>query len=187
MIVATRMAVLLPVAAVLAACSLGSTGSQSASPTDTSTPAFHVSAPPPDAGTAEGVAVLALTQIFSWRPATEQSGDSLLRAARWLGPPLNTVAAAPATGVPTPKPSLQWSDWAAKGAIINAFAFASGEQAPAPPATSAVNGELRRELVKIGIEQTVVYPDGHREQLPPTTVIATMGLTANGWLLDEYR
>jgi hypothetical protein len=184
---AARWAALLAVATALAACGSGSSGSQSVSPSAAPASTFHVSAPPPDPTTAEGIAVLALTQIYSWRPATEQPGVALLRAARWLGPRLRAVLDNPPAGVPTPKPSLQWSDWAASGAIINAFAFASGEQAPAPVDTSTGAGEVRRELVKIGIEQTVVYPDGRREQLPPTTVIATMGRTAAGWLLDDYR
>jgi hypothetical protein len=179
-----------------AGCGSNSTVPQAVPVPPGPTSSFRVPAPAPDAGTAAGVAVLALTQIFSWRPAAEQPGASPQRARRWLGPHLLAVLDQPPTGVEIPKPSLQWSDWAAKGAIINAFAFASGEQAPAPAATgagvptragSSTSGAVRRELVKIGIEQTAVYPDGHREQLPPMTVIATVVLTSDGWLLDDYR
>lgn len=167
-----------------------------------------INPPPPDPTTADGVAVIALTEIYRWHPTAELPGVSLLRARRWLGPHLRAVLEKPAIGVETPKPTLQWSDWAAKKAIIEAFAFASGEQAPveepsasavAPSTGAAVSpgatagpetdaGQvLRRTLCKIGIEQTVVYPDGRREELPPTTVIATVVLTPGGWLLDDFH
>jgi hypothetical protein len=136
--------------------------------------------------------VLALEQIYTWHPASEQPGVSLLRARQWLGPTLLTVLDQPATGVVTPTTSLQWSDWARQGAIIEAFAFPAGEQQEVPVATTATpqpgqTPVLRRELHKIGIEQTAVYPDGRHETLEPVTVIATMVLTPGGWLLDDYR
>lgn len=187
---ASGVALLASMLLVVAGCGSNKTGEVAAPPTS-STPT-GISAPAPDPSTASGAAVLALTQIYSWRPAAELPGVSLLRARRWLGPKLRAVLDNPATGVPTPKPSLQWTAWASARAIIEAFAFASGEQAPevAPTGTSEPPGTttvLRRELSKIGIEQTVVYPDGRREKLPPTTVIATVVLTPDGWLLDDYR
>jgi hypothetical protein len=182
---------------LLAGCAADTTPGRPA-PTTAPPSTYHVTAPPPDPSTADGVAVLALTQIYTWNPAVEPPGVSLLRARQWLGPKLRAVLDHPATGVEIPKPSAQWSDWAARKAIIEAFAFASGEQAPdtgsgssgaAAPASPVEQSTpvLRRMLCKIGIEQTVVYPDGHRDRLPPTTVIATVVLTPDGWLLDDYR
>jgi len=199
---------LLGVVLALSGCGDGDGSSEGgrAVPGSAAPTTYRVSAPPADPRTAEGVAVLALTQIFTWRPAAEASGASMQRARQWLGPRLRQVLDQPATNVPMPKQEPQWTDWAAKGAIIKAFAFASGEQAPAPDPGTAVSTTdtasptdasgpsrtgssspvSRRELVKVGIEQTVVYPDGRSEQLPPTTVIATVVRTSDGWLLDDY-
>ncbi|WP_245722054.1 hypothetical protein [Nocardia crassostreae] len=148
----------------------------------TSTTRLLESAPASDPSTAEGVAVAALTQIYTWNPATEAQGAALERARKWLGPNLIRTLDTPPTGVETPKPSLQWADWGKAGARVEAFAFASGQKAPDGP-------DPNRQQYKIGIEQTVVYPDGRREPLPPATVVATVvRSTADGtWLLDEFR
>ncbi|MBH0774948.1 hypothetical protein IT779_01445 [Nocardia sp. NEAU-351] len=135
-------------------------------------------APAPDPVTPDGVAVAALTEIYSWRPAEESQDASLARARKWLGPSLIRVVDTAAADAP--KPTLQWSDWAAAKATVRAFTFASGERPPS-------GGDPNLEQYKIGIEQTVVYPNGRSEQLPPTTVIATVVRTADGWRLDAFR
>lgn len=138
-------------------------------------------APAPDPASAEGVAVAALREIYTWNPPTETQSSSLARARKWLGPTLIRTLDTPPTGAETPKPTLQWSNWSKAGAHIEAFAFASGEKAPA-------GADPNRQQYKIGIEQTVVYPDGRRETLPPATVVATVvRTTTGGWLLDEFR
>lgn len=187
---ATIVFLLVPL--LLAGCAGGGGGGTTGGASRTTPPgSYTVPAPAPDPTTADGVAVLALTQIYSWRPADERPGGSLLRARRWLGPHLRAVLDSPAIGVETVNPSLQWSDWASKRAIIEAVAFASGEQAPAATTTGAASATAeprpQRVSTKIGIEQTVVYPDGRREKLPPTTVIAGIVRTPDGWLLDDYR
>jgi hypothetical protein len=136
--------------------------------------------PAPDPSTPDGVAVAALQEIFTWYPATEAQDSSLSRARKWLGPSLIRMLDSPPSGAETPKPLLQWSEWGKAGAKIDAFAFASGETAP--PAA-----DPDHQQYKIGIEQTVVYPDGRREQLSPMTVIATVVRTADGWRLDGFR
>ncbi|GAB4585222.1 hypothetical protein [Nocardia sp. IFM 10818] len=176
---------LVSVALLVTAC--GSDSGDSGSGTGpggaaTSTTRLLESAPAPDPTSAEGVAVAALREIYTWNPATETPGAALARARKWLGPTLIRTLDTPPTGVETPKPSLQWADWGKAGAHVEAFAFASGEKAP--------NGtDPNRQQYKIGIEQTVVYPDGRREPLPPATVVATVvRSTAGGtWLLDEFR
>lgn len=134
--------------------------------------------PAPDPVTPEGVAVAALREIYTWNPVSEDQGASLVRARKWLGPSLMRVVEA--TSSETPKPALRWAEWADAGARIDAFTFASGEKAPA-------DADPNVQQFKIGIEQTVVYPDGREEPLPPATVIATVVRTPDGWRLDGYR
>ncbi|MET8870571.1 hypothetical protein [Nocardia sp. NPDC004604] len=146
----------------------------------TSTTRLLEEVPAPDPVTPDGVAVAALKEIYSWQPATEAQGASLSRARKWLGPSLIRMLDGTPTAVETPKATLQWADWAKAQAHIDAFTFASGER---PPASTDPNVEQ----FKIGIEQTVVYPNGRKESLPPTTVIATVVRTPAGWRLDAYR
>ncbi|WP_433684292.1 hypothetical protein [Nocardia sp. CA-119907] len=146
----------------------------------TSTTRLLEEVPAPDPVTPDGVAVAALKEIYSWQPATEAQGASLSRARKWLGPSLIRILDSTPTAVETPKATLQWADWAKAQAHIDAFTFASGER---PPASTDPNVEQ----FKIGIEQTVVYPNGRKESLPPTTVIATVVRTPAGWRLDAYR
>ncbi|HLS79526.1 MAG TPA: hypothetical protein VK083_22320 [Nocardia sp.] len=161
-----------------AACGSGGESSESGSagaiPTTTR---LLEQAPAPDPVTAEGVAVTALREIFTWRPADEEHGESMRRARKYLGPSLiRTLDSAPAE---EPSPSLRWAEWAKAGARVEAFTFASGERPPG-------QGEGAVQQFKIGIEQTVVYPDGRTEALPATTVIATVVETGEGWRLDAF-
>ncbi|MFE3443270.1 hypothetical protein ACFXNW_09570 [Nocardia sp. NPDC059180] len=136
--------------------------------------------PAPDPVTPEGVAVAALREIYTWKPVSEDQGASLVRARKWLGPSLTRVVDGSTDVRETPKPTLRWAEWASAGAQVEAFTFASGEKAP-------VGADPNVQQFKIGIEQTVVYPDGREEQLPPATVIATVVRTPDGWRLDGYR
>ncbi|MFC6012462.1 hypothetical protein [Nocardia lasii] len=133
-----------------------------------------------DPATPEGVAVVALREIYTWNPTTEQPGSSVQRAREWLGPTMIRMLDSSVGTTDTPKPSLRWADWARAKAQVRAFAFASGE--PAPPSADPAVAQY-----KIGIEQTVVYPDGRTEELPPSTVIATVVRTPLGWRLDAFR
>ncbi|WP_319943380.1 hypothetical protein [Nocardia aurantia] len=160
-----------------AACGSGESGSPAEPPASTTRQLAAV--PAPDPSTPDGVAVAALQQVYTWNPATEAPGASLARARKWLGPSLIRTLDTPPTGVDTPKPSLQWADWGREGAHVEAFTFASGEKAPV--------GDPDHQQYKIGIEQTVVHPDGRREPLPPATVIATVVRTTDGWRLDGFR
>lgn len=166
------------VAMLAAACGSGSGPDSVALPT--TTVRQLEAAPPPDPTQPDGVAVAALTQIYTWYPATESQGASLSRARQYLGPTLLRALDSPPSVAETPKPSLQWADWANAKAKIQAFAFASGEKAPD-------TGDPDKQQYKIGIEQTVVYPDGRRESLPSTTVIATVVRTGGVWQLDGFR
>ncbi|MFE3544512.1 hypothetical protein ACFXK0_16255 [Nocardia sp. NPDC059177] len=133
-----------------------------------------------DPTTADGVAVVALREIYTWNPVSEQPGSSLQRARKWLGPSMIRMLDSSAGATDTPKPSLQWADWAKAKARVEAFTFASGEQAPASADPAVAQ-------YKIGVEQTVVYPDGRTVALPPSTVIATVVRTPQGWRLDAFR
>ncbi|WP_330256594.1 hypothetical protein OG874_19740 [Nocardia sp. NBC_00565] len=157
----------------------GETGSGAPHP-PTSTTRLLEGVPAPDPVTPDGVAVAALKEIYSWQPATEAQGASLSRARKWLGPSLIRMLDSTPTAVETPKATLQWADWAKAQAHIEAFAFASGERPP-------TNADPNVQQFKIGIEQTVVYPNGRKESLPPATVIATVVRTPEGWRLDAFR
>ncbi|MEU6185271.1 hypothetical protein [Nocardia sp. NPDC047038] len=146
----------------------------------TSTPRLLEGVPAPDPVTPDGVAVAALREIYSWQPATETQGESLGRARKFLGPSLIRMLDATPTAVQTPKSTLQWADWAREGAHVEAFTFASGEKA-------AALSDPNVQQFKIGIEQTVVHPNGRKEPLPPATVIATVVRTPDGWRLDAFR
>ncbi|WP_245717343.1 hypothetical protein [Nocardia jejuensis] len=171
------------VAMLLAACggnsSQGHDSGSGGGHQPTPTTRLLENAPAPDPTTPDGVAVTALREIYTWYPATESQSAALARARKWLGPSLIRTLDTPPTSVETPKPSLQWSDWGKAGARVEAFAFASGEKAPGSDQT--------RQQYKIGIEQTVVYPDGRRQTLPSGTVVATVVRSNGAWLLDEFR
>ncbi|NNH71546.1 hypothetical protein HLB23_17015 [Nocardia uniformis] len=146
----------------------------------TSTTRLLERVPAPDPASPEGVAVEALHEIFTWYPATEQEGAALGRARKWLGPSLiRTLDSTTPTAVETPKATVRWADWGKAGATVEAFTFASGAAAP--------GADPNRQQYKIGIEQTVVYPDGRREPLAPSTVVATVVRTTDGWRLDEFH
>ncbi len=167
------------IAVSTAACGGGSSSSDSVqAPTSTVRPLE--AAPAPDPSTPDGVAVAALKEIYTWYPARESQGSSLQRAQKWLGPSLIRALDTPPSPNETPGTSLQWAQWAQAGATVRAFAFASDETAPP-------SADPDHQQYKIGIEQTVVYPDGHNESLPPTTVIATVVRTPSGWRLDGFR
>jgi hypothetical protein len=170
------------VAMLGAACSSGDNGGtgSGAPHSPTSTTRLLEDVPAPDPVTPDGVAVAALKEIYTWQPATENQGASLTRARKWLGPSMTRMLDSSPTGLETPKPTLQWADWARAKAHVDAFTFASGDKPPAGP-------DPNIEQFKIGIEQTVVYPNGRKEQLPPATVIATVVHTPDGWRLDAYR
>lgn len=168
------------VAMLVASCGSDSdTPESGAGQPPTSTTRLLVSAPAPDPASPEGVAVEALHQIFTWYPATEQEGAALQRARKWLGPTLIRTLDSTPTALETPKATVRWADWGKAGATVEAFTFVSGEAAPGV--------DPDRQQYKIGIEQTVVYPDGRREPLAPSTVVATVVRTTSGWRLDEFR
>ncbi|WP_431972145.1 hypothetical protein [Nocardia sp. bgisy134] len=170
------------VAMTIAACGRDDTGeSGSGAPQPaTSTTRLLEQVPAPDPVTPDGVAVTALREIYTWRPAGEGPGDSLVRARKWLGPSLIRMLEGSPSITETPKPSLQWADWAKANATVEAFTFASGDRPPPGPDPDVAQ-------FKIGIEQTVVYPNGRKEPLPPATVIATVVRTPDGWRLDAFR
>ncbi|MFI5775936.1 hypothetical protein [Nocardia sp. NPDC051570] len=168
------------IAMLTVGCGGSGSGTDSSVSPPTSTVRPLEAVPAPDPTTSDGVAVAALREIYTWYPVTETQGSSLGRARKWLGPSLVRTLDTPPSGVDTPKPTLQWADWGKAGAKIEAFTFASGEKAPP-------GGDPDHQQYKIGIEQTVVYPDGRRRPLPPTTVIATVARTPDGWRLDGFR
>ncbi|NMN99308.1 hypothetical protein [Antrihabitans stalactiti] len=138
-----------------------------------------------DPGDGEAVAAEAMRRIFTWRPALDTNPESALPRARdLLGPTLLAVldraAAAQATLVP-PRRGLQWGQWTQERAWVDAQAWVSRErEAPTDPDLDHLNR-------KVGIAQTVTWPNGRSEILPSTTVLAQLIHTAAGWRLDSYE
>ncbi|WP_459547013.1 hypothetical protein [Nocardia sp. X0981] len=165
---------------VLAGCGGGAGDPGTATGPVTTTVRRLEAVPAPDPVTPDGVAVAAIREIYRWEPAVEVPGASLERARKWLGPSLLRVVDASTDTAGGPGVSLRWGEWAAAGARVEAFTFASGDRPPAGPDPAV-------QQFKIGIEQTVVYPDGREESLAPSTVIATVVRTPEGWRLDGYR
>lgn len=165
---------------MLSGCGGGAGDSEAPAGPATTTVRRLEAVPAPDPVTPDGVAVAAMREIYRWEPATEVPGASLERARKWLGPSLLRVLDTPTDTAGAPGVSLRWGEWAAAGARIEAFTFASGDRPPAGPDPAV-------QQFKIGIEQTVVYPDGREEPLAPSTVIATVVRTPEGWRLDGYR
>jgi len=175
-----KLVVVLVVSMAVFAAACGSSGESSDSGavgTIPTTTRLLEQAQAPDPVTAEGVAVTALREIYTWQPADEAHGEALRRAREWLGPSL--IRMLDSSPGESPNPSLRWAEWARARARVEAFTFASGERPP-----GEAGGEVQQ--FKIGIEQTVVYPDGRTEALPATTVIATVVNTAEGWRLDAF-
>ncbi|WP_327099981.1 hypothetical protein OIE68_15075 [Nocardia vinacea] len=175
-----KLVVMLVVSVVISVAGCGRESGSGAPQPPTSTTRLLEGVPAPDPVTPDGVAVAALKEIYSWQPVTEAQGASLSRARKWLGPSLIRMLDSTPTAIETPKATLQWADWAKAQAHIEAFTFASGER---PPASADPNVQQ----FKIGIEQTVVYPNGRKESLPPATVIATVVRISDGWRLDAFR
>ncbi|WP_228001584.1 hypothetical protein [Nocardia australiensis] len=173
---------MLGVSMLSAACSSGDGADSDSGAAHPVTPTTRLleEVPAPDPVTPDGVAVAALKEIYTWQPVTESPGASLTRARKWLGPSMIRMLDTSPSGLETPKPSLQWADWAKANAHVEAFTFASGDRPPA-------GADPNIQQFKIGVEQTVVYPNGRKEPLPPATVIATVVNTSDGWRLDAFR
>lgn len=178
--VSAKLVVMLVVSVAVVGAACGRGDDEATAGSATSTTRLLEVAPAPDPVTADGVAVVALREIYTWKPTVEAPGASLSRARKWLGPSLIRLLDSAPTGLAAPPAPLQWSDWAKAKATVDAFTFAAGERPPAGPDPAV-------QQFQIGVEQTVVYPGGRKERLSPTMVIATVVRTADGWRLDAYR
>ncbi|WP_459963945.1 hypothetical protein [Nocardia sp. IFM 10818] len=141
-----------------------------------STAPTPITAPGPKAGdSAEAVAAAAMKELYTLRPATESPGDSLTRIRGWL----SLAMLARIGSLTAPAASLEWAGWAGSGAQVDAKAFVSAERPP-----SEEPGLASR---KVGVSQTVSWPDGHSESRAPFTVVVDLIDTPAGWRVDDYR
>jgi hypothetical protein len=163
------------------------------------------------------VAVAALREIFSWRPAAEKPGESMRRARQWLGPALLRVVdgtAAVATTASASTSPVQLSP----AATSEPPTGTSG--APPPPVPTAgpvlatpvpdlrwsewatagatvdafvfASGEVPVDTSPDRVQRKMgieqtVIYPGRSETLPSTSVIATLVKTADGWRLDDFQ
>lgn len=171
---------LVAVAVVTAGC--GGHGSHATSP-PTSTPhaandpAPITAAGPATGASAEAVAAGAMAELYTWRPALEDSGNSLSRVRPWLSPAmLAKIGSLSGAGRSN---SVRGSVWADASAQVDAQTFVSAER---PPSEAA--GHASR---KVAITQTVRWPDGHSAPQEPFTVLVDLIETSAGWRVDDYR
>ncbi|WP_280184397.1 hypothetical protein [Nocardia gipuzkoensis] len=169
------------VAALCAAAVAGCARDQSTPPPPvTSTPAT-VAIPLTDSGpvagqSPEAVAAGAMRELYTLVPGRESQGDSLRRITAWLSPAMRTrTEHLPAP----PAASLQWASWVEGGARVEAATFVSAERPPREQPGTAAR--------KVAVSQTVRWPDGRGEPLPPFSVAVTVVETGNGWRVDDYR
>ena len=126
--------------------------------------------------TPEDVAAAAMRELYTLRPAEEAPGDALRRIRPWLSESTNArIAALP----PAPGASLRWADWSTAGAHVDAQTLISAER---PPREMPAHADR-----KVGVTQTVSWPDGHHEALAPFTVTVTLVDVGGGWRIENYR
>ncbi|WP_157129144.1 hypothetical protein [Nocardia amamiensis] len=134
------------------------------------------SAGPVAGQSAEVVAAAAMRELYTLRPAEEAPGDALKRVRPWLSESMNArLAALP----PAPGASLRWGDWSTGRARVDAETFVSAERPP-----RELPGHADR---KVGVAQTVSWPDGHRDAVAPFTVTVTLVEVDGGWRVEDYR
>lgn len=132
----------------------------------------------PEGAAPETVASNAMSIMFSWKPAEDESGwDALHRASDLVTGQLAAAAATPPT--PLPRPVSEWDSWARSGDVVSASTVVPAGK------TATVTGSTA--IVPVQISQTVLHPDG--DMTPYKKMPATVELTqVNGtWLVDTYR
>lgn len=123
------------------------------------------------------VAAAGVREINTLRPAEEAADDAIRRARPWLSDAF-TARLGPTTEA-KPHGSLEWSSWAQDRARVDAQILVSGER---PPTEAA--GRADR---KVGVTQTVTWPDGRQQTLPAFTVTVALAATSSGWRIDGIR
>lgn len=122
------------------------------------------------------IAVAAMSGIFTWQPAVQDSTwDALHSQQHYLSGAMATAAANPPELPPAPLPD--WSAWARSNDTITAVVRPDGDQ--------NINGGTA--TVPVTIAQTVQHTDG--SATPYTTYTATIELnTSSGsWKVSNYR
>ncbi|WP_278315008.1 hypothetical protein [Lolliginicoccus levis] len=131
----------------------------------------------PAIASAADAAAIALSQVYTWQPMTEESrADALRRARDWLGGELLAAVEA-GTSESGVRDDGDWARWRAQEAVITADArpIAAGEV--------LTDGVVEIEAL---VTQTVLPRIGEPEQ---TTfrVLARMAETGQGWRMIGYR
>ncbi|MFD4356806.1 hypothetical protein ACFWPX_29940 [Nocardia sp. NPDC058518] len=139
-------------------------------------PAPITSAGPAAGDDPDAVAGAGVREINTLRPAQEAADDPIRRARPWLSEAF-TARLGPAA--PAAKGSLEWADWANDRAQIDAQVLVSGERPP-----HEAEGHADR---KVGVTQTVTWPDGRQQTLPTFTVTVALTATSSGWRIDGLR
>lgn len=157
-----------------------SQGASSTTPPPWTTPTPITAAGPAAGDSPEAVAAAAMRELYTLRPASEAAGDALNRIRAWLSPALLARLGLPAAPVASHESAPpQWDSWKAAGARVDAKTLVSAERPP-----SEAPGHASR---KVGVTQTVTWPDGHSEALAPTTVLVDLVEASPGWRVDDYR
>ncbi|MFF2088599.1 hypothetical protein ACFVVM_32850 [Nocardia sp. NPDC058176] len=135
----------------------------------------HIEGPTPENSGAATTAQMALSAMFSWQPAVDDSpGTALSRAMPWLtGELAEAAAAGPATGV---RPLAEWDGWRRSGDIVTAIVDAD------QPKTTA-----DETVLAATVRQIVLHRDGSQTPYQRMDVTATVVKTPQGWRLASYQ
>lgn len=126
--------------------------------------------------TAEGAAEQAMSRIFTWRPAGQESPwDSTHAAADLLTGDLARAAAQRPSPDPLPK---QWLSWAE-----------SNDRIVAATEVLGADGDTTRgpATVTVSVRQRVMHPDGDVTPQPDMTAEVTVEHTSDGWKASRYQ
>lgn len=145
-------------------------------PTSRAWPSPITAAGPVAGQSPEEVAAAGMRELYTLRPAQEAPSDALERLRPWLSESMNArIAALPQA----PGASSRWADWSSARVRVDARTLVSAER---PPQESPGHADR-----KVGVTQTVIWPDGHHENLAPFAVTVALVATDGGWRIDDYR
>ncbi|MET9490023.1 hypothetical protein [Nocardia sp. NPDC006630] len=136
---------------------------------------YAITGPTPHGAGPAVAAQQALTGMFSWQPAHDESaGAGLARAKPWLSGQLAASADMPAaTGI---RPLAEWAQWRQDGDVVTATATTTAISAPA----------AGRCLLKVALTQTVLHRDGTSSRWRVMDIDASTTDSPDGWRLDGF-
>lgn len=139
--------------------------------------AEHPGAADPEAANALAAAAAALTEVFTWQPATEDSrGAALARARPWLSGDLADAVDHPGPAPDPPRPDPDWARWAAQGTVVTATVTALATRQDGPGAAT-VTAQVTQTVLGTGVAPAA----------KTFRAEASLTRTPRGWRVASYR